>query len=319
MSPDPPLRFDRFVFRPDSGELIEDGAAAALRLEPQPAKVLAVLLRRSGEVVSREELQREVWPADTFVDFERGLNYCIGRIRTALGETPAAPRYVETLPKRGYRFLVPVTSVQATATAVARETSTARAATRETPAVNSDAPGTADAHPAMAAPMTVAGRSSQLLRRGGLFAVGIALLTVTVLAVRARISPPTVAVALFDNETGSASFDPAAQRLTDAVVERLAQSPASWSVIGNAAVLRTPRPLRNFQTLAAALDADLFVIGQIQPGEHGFVVLTHLIRARDQRHLWVGRTETANPLDPSLPARVAERVAVVLARPDRSR
>ncbi len=312
MSTDPPLRFDRFVFRPQSGELFEDGAAAALRLEPQPAKVLAVLLRRSGEVVSREELQREVWPADTFVDFERGLNYCIGRIRTALGETPAAPRYVETLPKRGYRFLVAVTPAKAAATADAAETPAATAAAPETPAVVPDAPT------ATAAPTTVAGRASQLLRRGGLFAIGVALLTVTVLAVRARLSPPTVAVALFDNETGSASLDPAAQRLTDAVVARLAQSPASWSVIGNAAVLRTPRPLRNLQTLAAALDVDLFVIGQIQPGEHGFVVLTHLIRARDQRHLWVGRTETSNPLDPALPAIVAERVAVALAKPGRA-
>jgi len=283
----PPLRFDRFVFHPASGELIEDGAAE-VRLEPQPARVLTVLLRRRGEVVSREELQREVWPADTFVDFERGLNYCVGRIRGALGDQAGAPRFIETLPRRGYRFLVPVTEV-----------------------VDDVSP------PASSKNETERPPISRLLRRGGLVAAAVALLTLTGIALRARRAAPTIAVTLFDNETGRADLDAAAQRLTDAVVERLARQPAAWSVIGNAAILRTPRPLRNLQTLAAALDANLFVIGQIQPGEHGFVVLAHLIRARDQRHLWVGRFETVDPADPALPEQVAERVAAALATPGR--
>ena len=139
-------------------------------------------------------------------------------------------------------------------------------------------------------------------------------LIVTIAIFRARHTPPVVAVALFDNESGLGALDPAAQRLTDAVVERLARTPSTWAVIGNAAVLRTPRPLRNLQALAAALDADFFVIGQIQPGERGFLVLTHLIRAGDLRHLWVGRIETADPLDPALPAEIAERVAGALAK-----
>ena len=289
------LPFDRFVFHPESGELVEAGATAPVRLEPQPAKVLAVLLRRSGEVVSREELQREVWPADTFVDFERGLTYCVGRIRSALGDDASAPRFVETLPRRGYRFLVPV----------ATEASTAPA---PLPTVE----------PSIVASPATRTRVPDLLRKGGLFAIAVALLTVTVVIYRARHAPPTVAVALFDNETGRGDLDPAAQRFTDAVVERLARTPTTWSVIGNAAVLRTPRPLRNLQTLAAALEADLFVIGQIQPGERGFIVLTHLIRARDLRHLWVGRIETADPLDPALPAEVADRVAGALAKTGRA-
>ena len=290
MNPDPPLRFDRFVFRPESGELVEAGAAAPVRLEPQPAKVLAALLRRSGQVVSREELQREVWPADTFVDFERGLGYCVGRIRGALGDDSSAPRFIETLPRRGYRFLVPVV---------------AEAGLGSPP----------DALAPAGAPRPPLGKHTwDLLRRGGFFLIAAALLTVTLVIFRARTALPTVAVALFDNESGHNELDPAAQRLTDAVVERLARTPTAWSVIGNAAVLRTPRPLRNLKTLAAELDADYFVIGQIQPGERGFVVLTHLIRAGDLRHLWVDRTETADPLDPALPAPIAERVAGALAR-----
>jgi DNA-binding winged helix-turn-helix (wHTH) protein/TolB-like protein len=288
MSP-APLRFDRFVFHPESGELGEAGAAAPIRLEPQPARVLAVLLRRSGEVVSREELQREVWPADTFVDFERGLTYCVGRIRSALGDDAAAPRFVEDAPAAG--LSVPGADLRGSGLASA------------------DAAAAFDAR-ADDQRRTHLGR----LKRGGFFAIAVALLAVTVVILRARHAPPTVAVALFDNETGRGEFDPAAQRFTDAVVERLARTPATWAVIGNAAVLRTPRPLRNLQALAAALDADFFVIGQIQPGERGFLVLTHLIRAGDLRHLWVGRIETADPLDPALPAEIAERVAGALAK-----
>jgi DNA-binding winged helix-turn-helix (wHTH) protein/TolB-like protein len=291
--PDPPFHFDRFTFRPESGELIEAGAAP-VRLEPQPAKVLGALLRRSGEVVSREELQREVWPADTFVDFERGLTYCVGRIRAALGDDSSAPRFVETLPRRGYRFLVPVQE--------------------EAPSAAPPVPRA----PASAPRPALRRQAWDLLRRGGFFAIAAALLAVTLVIFRARTALPTVAVALFDNESGRGDLDSAAQRLTDAVVERLARPPAHWSVIGNAAVLRTPRPLRNLQTLAAQLDADFFVIGQIQPGERGFLVLTHFIRARDLRHLWVGRTETADPLDPALPAQVAERVADALAKAGRA-
>src|SRR5260370_5652903 len=97
------LRFDRFEFQVDSGELIT--LDSRVRLEPQPAKLLALLACRPGELVSREELQREIWPADTFVDFERGINYCIRSIRRALDDSAAAPRFIETLPRRGYRFL----------------------------------------------------------------------------------------------------------------------------------------------------------------------------------------------------------------------
>ena len=83
------------------------GPAGRQRLEPQPARVLALLVARAGELVTREEIQREVWP-DTHVDFDQGLNYCIRQIRTALGETAEAPRFIETLPRRGYRFVAAV-------------------------------------------------------------------------------------------------------------------------------------------------------------------------------------------------------------------
>ena len=97
------LRFGPFELDVRSGELRRNGTT--VRLQPQPFKVLVLLACRPGEVVTREEVQAEVWPAGTFVDFEQSLNFCIRQIRAALGDNANAPRYVETLPRRGYRWM----------------------------------------------------------------------------------------------------------------------------------------------------------------------------------------------------------------------
>ncbi|HEV2851736.1 MAG TPA: transcriptional regulator [Thermoanaerobaculia bacterium] len=101
----PRLRFDGFELRPDSGELLQEGSP--VKLQPQPLKVLEILARRSGEVVTREEIRRFVW-GDSFVDFDASLNFCVKEIRRALVDSATAPRFIETLPRRGYRFLRPV-------------------------------------------------------------------------------------------------------------------------------------------------------------------------------------------------------------------
>src|SRR4051812_29325992 len=100
------LRFETFELDGGSGELRRHGDR--LRLSPQPFRVLELLARRSGEVVTRLEIRERVWCDDTFVDFEQGLNFCIRQIREALGDTAGAPRFIETLPRRGYRFLIPL-------------------------------------------------------------------------------------------------------------------------------------------------------------------------------------------------------------------
>jgi DNA-binding winged helix-turn-helix (wHTH) protein len=97
------LRFGPFELDVRSGELRRNGTT--VRLQPQPFKVLFLLACRAGEVVTREEVQAEVWPAGTFVDFEQSLNFCIRQIRAALGDNANAPRYLETLPRRGYRWI----------------------------------------------------------------------------------------------------------------------------------------------------------------------------------------------------------------------
>jgi DNA-binding winged helix-turn-helix (wHTH) protein len=106
------LRFGPFELDLRSGEMRRAGVL--VRLQPQPFKVLALLAGRAGELVTREEIQKEVWPVGTFVDFEQSLNFCIRQIRSALGDSALSPRFVETLPRRGYRFnFGPVETVRA--------------------------------------------------------------------------------------------------------------------------------------------------------------------------------------------------------------
>jgi len=100
------LRFGVFELDPRSGDLRRNGLK--LKLTGQPFQVLAMLLERPGEVVAREDLQKRLWPADTFVDFDHSLNTAINKIREALGDSADNPRFVETLPRRGYRFIAPV-------------------------------------------------------------------------------------------------------------------------------------------------------------------------------------------------------------------
>lgn len=102
------VRFGVFELDRSAGELRKSGVR--LRLQGQPLQVLALLLDRAGEVVTREELQRQLWPSDTFVDFDHSLNTAINKVREALGDSASSPRYVETLARRGYRFIAPVQS-----------------------------------------------------------------------------------------------------------------------------------------------------------------------------------------------------------------
>lgn len=99
-------RFGLFELDLTAGELRKSGVK--LRLQGQPFQVLAVLLERAGDVVTREELQQKLWPSDTFVDFDHSLNTAINKVREALGDSASSPRFVETLARRGYRFIAPV-------------------------------------------------------------------------------------------------------------------------------------------------------------------------------------------------------------------
>ena len=100
------VRFGVFQLDAQSGQLLKNGRV--VRLKPQPFKLLQLLVSRAGEVVTREEIRQALWPADTFVDFEQGVNSAIKQVRDALNEDAERPLYVETVPKRGYRFTAPI-------------------------------------------------------------------------------------------------------------------------------------------------------------------------------------------------------------------
>jgi DNA-binding winged helix-turn-helix (wHTH) protein len=138
-------RFGVFELDLAAGELRKGGVK--LRLQEQPFQVLALLLERAGDLVTREELQQKLWPSDTFVDFDHSLNTAINKVREALGDSASSPRYVETLARRGYRFIAPV---QADAP---RESSPGAAvvANAEVPAASPDPP--AALHPELDVPI----------------------------------------------------------------------------------------------------------------------------------------------------------------------
>ena len=104
------IRFGLFEFDSLTGELRKKGIKT--RLQGQPLEILSMLLARPGKVVTREELQTRLWPADTFVAFDRSLNAAVKRLRAALGDSAETPRFIETLARRGYRFIAPVDAPQ---------------------------------------------------------------------------------------------------------------------------------------------------------------------------------------------------------------
>ena len=107
------LGFGPFEVDLTSGELRREGLK--VKLQDQPLRLLVLLLENAGEVVTREELRSKLWPADTFVDFDHSLNTAVRKLREALGDSADAPRYVETLARRGYRFAVPLREREPTA------------------------------------------------------------------------------------------------------------------------------------------------------------------------------------------------------------
>lgn len=271
-------RFGTFEFDDQGHELRRQGRLVSL--EPQPARVLALLVRRSGDVVTRDELTRTVWGAETHVDFDRGLAYCLSEIRHALGDKGENPRFVETLPRRGYRFIAPVS-----AGPPGQSSEPAPASPVLDTAASPAAPG-------VGAP---SGRSW----RGPLFLVTAVTLLVAGVGVwrwrdgvATTARPAVIAVSVFDNETGDPQYDTLVSNLSDTVVVRLTRlDPRRVAVVGNAEVLRRPRNIRNLKAVAAAVDAQYVVLGQLQQHPTGWRFITHFVRLPDETHLDANRVE----------------------------
>ncbi len=111
-------RFGQFELDLEAGELRRN--AARVRLQPQPFKLLALLVRRAGGLVSRDDIRTELWPDGTFVDFDQSVNFAIKQIREVLGDSAERPLYIETVPRRGYRFIAPIESMARESAAIPR-------------------------------------------------------------------------------------------------------------------------------------------------------------------------------------------------------
>jgi len=248
--------------------LSRDGAP--VRLQSQPAKVLAALVARHGQIVTREELQREIWGADTHVDFERGLNFCIAQVRTALGDSANSPRYVETVPTRGYRFIAPV---------------------------RVDPPPIAGEPSDIPKEVLASAVPRPAVRRWGWLVAAVVVIGAAVAWTQvnrsAATSTPTIVVVPFYNETGRPDLDATARAIGDAVVARLAVAERSpiLSVIGNAPVLRNPFARADVQEIGRTLGATHLIIGQLQSDGARLRLMAHLVRVEDMKHLWAGPFE----------------------------
>jgi DNA-binding winged helix-turn-helix (wHTH) protein/TolB-like protein len=271
-------RFGVFEFDATAGVLTRAGRTVAL--EPQPARGLTLLLSRAGEIVTREELRAELWSADTHVDFDRGLAYSVGQLRTALGDAASNPRFVQTLPKRGFRFVAPVTAV------------TPLPAPSRTP---SPAPSpTTEAAVAAVTDSTHPEKPASPRSTPALFAMAAAVVALATagwgLIHRDPAPRSIVAVAVFDNESGDPSHERAVAGLSDVIVERLtAIGPARIGVNGNAHVLREPRAARDLRAVVQDTRAAFLISGQLQNRDGHLSLLMQLIRLDDGTHVWVQR------------------------------
>lgn len=275
------FRFGLFEFDATALELRREGVL--VRLQSQPAHVLACLIEHANQVVSRDDLRKAVWGDETYVDFERGLNFCVSQIRSALKDDSAEPTYIRTVPKNGYQFIAPVQRISAR-----RPES----------------------------PKTEAALQSPFTARTAALAIALAALTALSFlashfrAVRSANQSPILAVLRFDNETSDPGVTRFSDALTDNVVEQLtSQSSGHYRVIGNAQILRLPREQRDLKAVASSLHAAYVVLGQVQSNGAQVRILAHLIRLPDQTHIWVARMDRAlvDPLN--LESEAASKIA----------
>ena len=281
------FRFGLFEFDAATRELRREGVL--LRLQSQPAQVLCCLVEHAGKVVSREELHRAVWGGETFVDFDRGLNFCIGHIRSVLGDDSTTPRYVRTLPKRGYQFIAPVEPIGERIDGNIGE----RLDRAETISTKRKFPLTTAALTCAALVLVTFSASAGYWLRSW----------------QASKRRPIVAVLRFDNETSDPSMTRFSDGLTDDVVEQLTSlSRGRYEIIGNARILRLPRDQRDLNAIASSLHAGYVVLGQVQSAGAQVRILAHLIRLPDQTHLWVARMDRPIADSLSVESEAAQRV-----------
>jgi TolB-like protein/DNA-binding winged helix-turn-helix (wHTH) protein/Flp pilus assembly protein TadD len=279
------VRFGAFEVDLSAGELRKSGRK--IKLQDQPFRILAMLLERPGEVITRKELQQRLWQLDTFVDFDVGLNTAVKRLRDALGDTAEGSRFVETLPRKGYRFIAVVENVDG---------EEARVAPPPQAAASIDKPpeaATGGTLPGVPVASGAPGRFwALLLTVAGLASVGAVILRPNLGGLRDRFlgnhAGPriqSVAVLPFDNLTGDRSQDYFVDGMTDALTTELAQIKA-LRVISRTSAMQYQGTKRPLPQIGRELNVDAVVEGTLRQAGDRVWITAQLIEAATDRHLW---------------------------------
>lgn len=259
------LRFDNFELDVRAGQLRKRGVR--LRLQGQPLQVLTALLQRAGDVVTREELREQIWAADTFVDFDHSLHNAIARLREVLCDSAETPRYIETLPRRGYRFIAPVEAGEVPAAS---------------PSVKPAPPAEVPARLRFTTLRTLALSTASIL-----LLIGIAVWLGRTGSAPASAAPRlnSIAVLPLANLSGDPSEEFFADGMTDQLITDLAQV-GSLRVISRTSVLQYKQTKKTLPEIARELNVDAIVEGSVTRSGQRVRVTAQLLLGPTDRHLW---------------------------------
>ncbi len=273
-----------------SGEVYKGGRKVPL--QEQPFRVLAMLLDRPGEVVTREDLQTRLWPADTYVGFDEGINTAIRKLRLAFGDSADNPRFIETLPRRGYRFIAPVSESPRNVLSVPVQAA-ADAAAVATPTLTSQEPEAVRAGVASLSP-----RTSPLRWPPKVVVVAVAALVLLVAGIAYRMRPRPVpdsgarkrimlAILPFQNLSDDPGQEYFSDGLTEETITDLGQlSPEQLGVIARTSAMAYKHTDKTISQIGRELGVDYILEGSIRREGGKARVSAQLIRVTDQTHLW---------------------------------
>ncbi|HEY7863964.1 MAG TPA: winged helix-turn-helix domain-containing protein [Thermoanaerobaculia bacterium] len=302
------VRFGVFEADLRSGELRKQGIR--LRLAGQPFEILAMLIAARGDVVTREELRRRLWADDTHVDFDHSLNAAINKLREALGDSSDAPRFVETLPRRGYRFVAPIEVLDPGADAAAGPPAPEPPPTSPPPAKRASARSLALAAAAGAAALLLLAAVTGWLRRA------------PQPAPQAAAPIRSVAVLPFSTIGQDPDKDFFADGMTEEVIGRLS-GVGALHVISRTSVMLYRDPKQPLPEIAKALGVDAIVEGSIQHFPDQIQISAKLIDARSDRALWAQTWQRDSwdilALQGEIARAIAEGVRVRVTQEDRAR
>ena len=267
------LRFDTFELDLRTGELRKRGVK--LRLQGQPLQLLTILLEGAGNLVTREELRSQLWPADIFVDFDHSLHNAIGRIREALGDSAEIPRYIETLPRRGYRFIGRVEEVQAPWISAPRTSA-------ENGAENGN-----KAHEAVDVAPPKKRRAALVVILCSSVAIALAAwATWRHFYIKSAVPPiRSIAVLPLDNLSGDPSQEYFVDGMTDELITDLAKVGA-LRVISRTSVMRYKGTKKSLPEIARELKVDAIVEGSVVRLGKRVRITAQLLHAPTDQHLW---------------------------------